>query len=149
MELQCLEKLDKNSFENSEPLCKCVNTWVLVVHNDFKEIETYERNGNEVDVENLKRIFQIERGCKFAELINCNKERIITTLSEQDKLIKLFYPNNADCKYSTIIWEHWEPYDINIWFDLYSVQCSLCTRGFLFVRFVTWRVWRQNFNRSL
>jgi hypothetical protein len=100
MELQCLQKQGKNSFESSETLCKCVNTWVLVIHNDFKKIDTYERNGNEVDVKNLKRVFQTERSCKFAELINCDKEQIITTLSEQDKLIKLFYPNITDRKYS-------------------------------------------------
>lgn len=78
-----------------EKLCNnCVNTWVLVIHNDFNRIENYERNGNEVDVENLKRVFQIERHCKFAELANFDKEQIIATISKQENLIKLFYPNS-------------------------------------------------------
>lgn len=79
-----------------EKLCNCVNTWVLVIHNDFNKIEDYERNGNEVDLENLKRVFQIERHCKFAELANFDKEQIIATISQQENLIKLFCPNVAD-----------------------------------------------------
>jgi hypothetical protein len=98
MELKDVSCSDILNCGVSETLCICTNTWVLVVHNDFKKIENYERYGNEVDVENLRRVFEIERNCKFAELINCNKEQIIATLSQQEKLIKLFYPNAIDRK---------------------------------------------------
>jgi len=72
--------------------CHCNNTWVLVVHNDFLQVEGYERKGNEVDVENLKRVWQRERQCKFAELANCTSAQIIGTLSSDEKLTKLFHP---------------------------------------------------------
>jgi hypothetical protein len=79
-------------------VCHCSKTWVLVVHNDFLNVDKYERKGNEVDVANLKRVFQSERNCKFAELQNSNKEHIIGTLASEEQLIKLFYPDN-DCKH--------------------------------------------------
>jgi hypothetical protein len=81
---------DDGSTKNKS--CQCNNTWVLVVHNDFLQVEGYERKGNEVDVENLKRVWQRERQCRFAELANCTSEQIISTLSSDEKLIKLFHP---------------------------------------------------------
>lgn len=80
----------------SETVCICTNTWVLVVHNDFKKVEKYERYGNEVDVDNLRRVFEFERHCKFAELANCNKDQIVATLSQQDKIIELFHSYGHD-----------------------------------------------------
>jgi len=78
--------------------CHCSNTWVLVVHNDFLQVEGYERKGNEVDVENLKRVWQRERQCKFAELANCTSAQIIGTLSSDEKLAQLFNPQeNGIC----------------------------------------------------
>jgi hypothetical protein len=79
-------------------LCQCKNTWVLVIHNDFLQVEGYERHGDDVDVKNLKRVFQTDRNCKFAELANCNKTQIIETLSNEEKLVQLYHPEN-DCKY--------------------------------------------------
>jgi len=81
--------LDHGSTNKS---CHCSNTWVLVVHNDFLQLEGYERKGNEVDVENLKRVWQRERQCKYAELANCTSAQIIGTLSSDEKLTKLFHP---------------------------------------------------------
>lgn len=86
------------NLNSDKPCALCPKIWVLVVHNDFKKVEDYERYGNDVDVDNLKRVFQIERNCKFAELANCNKEEIMAALSQEEKLIELFHPVN-DCKF--------------------------------------------------
>lgn len=79
---------------SSNPLksCVCSRTWVLVVHNDFLQVEGYERVGNDVDLQNLRRVFQSERECEFAELANCNKAQILETLTSQQKLNQLFHP---------------------------------------------------------
>jgi hypothetical protein len=102
MELLEIESL-KSTQKTIEQQCQCTRTWVLVVHNDFQQIKDYERNGNNVDLENLQRVFQGERNCRFAELANCNKEQILGTLSSEKKLIKLFHPNE-DCKFLTPIY---------------------------------------------
>jgi len=60
-------------------------------------IEDYQRNGNDKDVENLKRVFHTQRKCQFAELANWKSSDIVGTLSQDEKLIQLFYPN-GDCK---------------------------------------------------
>jgi hypothetical protein len=73
-----------------QPSCVCSRSWVLVVHNDFLQVEGYERRGDDVDVRNLRRVFQSERHCKFAELANCSKAKIIETISSEDKLLQLF-----------------------------------------------------------
>jgi hypothetical protein len=83
--------------------CHCNNTWVLVVHNDFLQVEGYERKGNEVDVENLKRVWQRERQCKFAELANCTSAQIIGTLSSDEKLTQLFNPQENGMLFQCII----------------------------------------------
>lgn len=72
--------------------CVCSRTWVLVVHNDFLQVKGYERVGNDVDLQNLSRVFQSERQCEFAELANCNKAQILETLTSQQKLNQLFHP---------------------------------------------------------
>lgn len=82
----------------AEQQCQCSRTWVLVVHSDFLQVEGYERNGNDVDLENLRRVFHVERHCKFAELANCDKAQIVGTLSSKEKLIKMFHPND-DCEF--------------------------------------------------
>jgi hypothetical protein len=97
MELLDIDSL-KSIKKTLEQQCQCTRTWVLVVHNDFQQIKGYERNGNNVDLENLQRVFQGERHCRFAELSNCNKEQILGTLSSKEKLIKLFHPHN-NCKF--------------------------------------------------
>lgn len=79
----------------SRKRCACLRTWVLVVHNDFLQVEGYERRGDDVDLRNLRRVFQTERACKFAELTNCSKEQILETLSSQDKFIQLFHPDQC------------------------------------------------------
>jgi hypothetical protein len=96
LELNSLESI--NQTPSAEQQCQCSRTWVLVVHNDFLQIEDYERNGDEKDLENLRRFFQVERHCKYAELANCDKEQILGTLSSKEKFIKLFHPND-DCKF--------------------------------------------------
>jgi len=77
--------------------CLCSRTWVLVVHNDFMYIEDYQRNGNDKDVENLRRVFQTQRKCQFAELANCNSSDIVGTLSNEQQLVQLFFPTDG-CK---------------------------------------------------
>jgi len=78
--------------------CLGSRTWVLVVHNFFRDILDYERIGNEADLTNLKRVFCDQRKCKFAELENCDAGGIVKSLSQEDKLIALFHPND-DCKF--------------------------------------------------
>jgi Mg2+/Co2+ transporter CorC len=90
-----------NKTTTLEDQCQCSRTWVLVVHNDFQQIKGYERNGNDVDLENLQRVFQSERHCRFAQLANCDKDQIVGTLSSKEKLIKLFYPDD-ECKFTSI-----------------------------------------------
>jgi len=69
------------------------NTWVLVVHNYFKNIPYLERIGNEIDIINIKQLFCATRGCKFAEMENCGREEIIGALSQEEKLTGLFKTN--------------------------------------------------------
>jgi hypothetical protein len=57
-----------------------------------------------MDVENLKRVWQRERHCKFAELANCSSAQIIGTLSSDEKLTQLFHPrNNGTYKFHVLL----------------------------------------------
>jgi len=89
--------------ESTNTSCHCSNTWVLVVHNDFLQVEGYERKGNEVDVENLKRVWQRERQCRFTELANCTSEQIISSLSSDEKPTQLFYSHHNGMQFPFII----------------------------------------------
>jgi hypothetical protein len=94
----CASKSESENNRTHEELelqtvqCLCCKTWVLVVHNDFEKVDQYERGGNDVDVANLRRVFQLDRHCRFAELQNCGRERIIGTLANEEQLVQLFYP---------------------------------------------------------
>jgi len=80
--------------EASLALCSR-ETWLLVVHNDFKEHQNFERLGNDIDIANLARSFCEQRNCKFAEIKNGNAKQILAVLSDQDALIQLFQQNAA------------------------------------------------------
>lgn len=71
-------------------LCPCAATWVLVVHDSFKGVPNYERQGNEADVRNLWKVFSQDRRCRYAELANCASAEIVQTLGQWDKLLDLF-----------------------------------------------------------
>jgi hypothetical protein len=77
--------------------CKCARTWVLVVHNSFKGVANYERIGNDFDVSNLRRAFSTQRQCRFAELADCCSADILRALSEEQRFVQLFHPED-DCK---------------------------------------------------
>jgi hypothetical protein len=140
LELHSLESINKIQFVEQQ--CQCSRTWVLVVHNDFLQIEDYERNGDEQDLENLRRVFEDERHCRFAELANCDKEQILGTLSSTEKLIKLFHPND-DCKFLTPIYFHFCIIFLNnahaqmmkIAPHQSSCICSFCRTGSLVAKF--------------
>jgi hypothetical protein len=75
---------------NEAGLCPCAETWVLVVHNSFKGVPNYERQGNEADVRNLQKVFSQDRRCRYAELANCASAEIVQTLGQWEKLLDLF-----------------------------------------------------------
>jgi hypothetical protein len=85
----------------SEGACLCSEVWILVVHSDFHGFDEFERHGNDADVRNLRRVFQEQRKCRFAELANCGSDKIIGTLACPKQIFKIFHPDD-ECKY---IWD--------------------------------------------
>jgi hypothetical protein len=77
--------------------CLCFRTWVLVIHHDFKGVENFERLGNDADVHNLRRVFQEDRKCKFAEMKNWAKNDILSTLQSEKRIAKLFH-HDDECE---------------------------------------------------
>lgn len=64
---QCASKSEPENNRAHEELqlktqqCLCYKSLVLVVHNDFKNVDQYKRRGNDVEVANLRRVFQLDR----------------------------------------------------------------------------------------
>jgi hypothetical protein len=80
--------------ETSSARCpQCLQRWVLVVHDDFGEVADMQRNGNDVDVANLRRVFSVERGFQFAELARQKSSNILHALSNWQYLTALFGHN--------------------------------------------------------
>jgi hypothetical protein len=92
------------------------------VHNDFSDKGEWERLGNEVDVKNLRRVFEKRPNCKFAELKNCGKEEILRALRSDEQLTNLFHPDST-CTISFWPW-HRSLTQFLIPFSGDALQCS-------------------------
>lgn len=105
MALTSSDEVSEDFLRSSDPKksCVCSRTWILVVHNDFLQVAGYERRGNDVDLQNLRRVFETERHCKFAQLANCSKAQIIETLSSKQKLVQLFNSSKFSIISSTFL----------------------------------------------
>ncbi|CAB3383796.1 Hypothetical predicted protein [Cloeon dipterum] len=78
------------------------SVWVLAVHYDFKFNEEkhpasskkffneHFRNGDDVDVGNLRKTFEERRNCNFYDFLSPTKEKLLELLADKDQLLQLF-----------------------------------------------------------
>lgn len=59
---------------------------VLVVHYNFEQFGKMKREGDQVDVRNLKETFEQRRGCAFKELRSPTKDELFSFLGDNAKM---------------------------------------------------------------
>ncbi|XP_065334642.1 uncharacterized protein LOC135935939 [Cloeon dipterum] len=84
------------------------NVCVLVVHYNFENTkdESWIREGDAQDVENLEKTFRVTRNCKFRSILSPEKGKLLKLLSDQKELLQLFGSSDVPSVFVLYILSH-------------------------------------------
>jgi len=71
--------------------------FVLVIHYEFEKCGNMKREGNQIDINNLRDAFETLRGCAFKDLRSPTKEKLLETLGSDEEMTKILGRNHKKC----------------------------------------------------